>query len=110
MQQVGLYIQLQHLTAHALVGTQIVETAHADLMGHGSGVLTVIVDAAAAPHLTGTEIVDARGVVVAIGTTGLIIGMLLVDGSANAIDAMNLPGETQTKSLLSRQRLEEGIG
>ena len=88
---------LFHLAAHTLVGSQVVEAAHADLVGHRPAVLTVIVDAATTAHLPRGKVVQAGGVVVAVGTAGLVVGIAAVDVGTDAVQTVYLPRQTQAE-------------
>ena len=47
-----------------------------------------------------------RGVVIAVGTASLIIGMLAVDGCSYPIKTMYLPRQTKSEGFLSRQTVK----
>ena len=102
-EQVLPHPQTEHLAAHALVGTEIVEAADRHLMGDRGGVLAVIVDTRTTAYLTGGKIVQAGGVVVAIGAAGLVVGITAVDVCPYAVESVNLPRQAETESLVSVQ-------
>ena len=58
---------LQQLSLHAGVSLQVVEAAHVDLVGYRIIMLPVEIDAVAPPHLARMQIMQAGGIVVAIG-------------------------------------------
>ena len=71
--QRGLYVLLKHLASHALVGPQVVEAAHGGGMSDRGCVLAVVVAARTAAHTARGEVVQAGGVVVAVGPAGLVV-------------------------------------
>ena len=78
--------------------------------GDRGGVLAVIVDTRTTAHLTGGEIVQAGGIVVAIGAAGLVVGITAVDVCPYAVESVNLPRQAETESLVPVQTLERGHG
>ena len=83
---------------HALVGQEVVETMSVNAMGDGLIVLAIIIVGISSHYPSGSQEMETRGVVVAIGVARRVIGITLVDGSPDGIDAMDLPCQTVGES------------
>ena len=61
------------LTFHREIGGHIVETSDGTGIGHGCGMLAIIITSLAAHHLLGIEIVQACGVIIAVESATVIV-------------------------------------
>ena len=91
-------LEREELAFHALVGQEVVETMSVNAMGDGLIVLAIIIVGISSHYPWGSQEMETRGVVVAIGVARRVIGITLVDGSPDGIDAMDLPCQTVGES------------
>ena len=76
---------------HAEVGFEAVEAPKGDLPGDGLGVLPIVVDSVGEDDLAGMEVMEVGGVLVAVGGSRVVVGVLLVQAAANEIEPVDLP-------------------
>ena len=96
----------QQFASHALVGTYVVITACGCTVCDGVCMLPVVVDAVAKPYLARGEIVQACGVVVAVGSATVVVGMAVKETFAGYVYAVDVPLQASFKRLTSRQHRE----
>ena len=85
-------LEREELAFHALVGQEVVETMSVNAMGDGLIVLAIIIVGISSHYPSGSQEMETRGVVVAIGVARR------VHRSPDGIDAMDLPCQTVGES------------
>ena len=100
------YAEFHQLPPHTLIGPQVVKVAQADLVGNRAGMLTVIVTAVAATHVTRYIIMYARSIVVAISPARVVIRIAVVYACTHHVHTVYLPGKALAKSLVACQAVK----
>ena len=100
------HLRLLHLPPHTLVGPEIVEMPDAHLVCHRCSMLPVAIDTPTLPYLPRMQIMDARGIVVAVRFGGIIVGESAMDVGTYHVESMDVPCEARFESLLPGHRLE----
>ena len=88
--------------AHVVLRDEALEVERGDALGGGEGILIVVVAAGGGIDTTAVQVVEARGVVVAVEAGTVVVGVGVVDAAPHNVEAVYLPGEAETHGFGSR--------
>ena len=95
---------------HALIRSQMVETAHTAPVGTRITVLTIKITSCTSTDLPRDEVMNQGGVIIAVEPTGLVIGMFVVEFGTRHIETVKCPVECQSEGFSPREHGEVGQG